>query len=372
MSVANANSATDVFENGEVPEIENETAVEKCPSCGANMTFSPEKGSLVCPFCGTEKQIFSKTAEELDFRNIMLSGNNSWGNETHVFRCENCGAKEVLDKSEIATSCSFCGTSHVVETDELSGIKPNAVVPFAIKVEQAIERVKAWAKKKIFAPRSFKKNVKPEEVKGVYNPAFSFDANTLSYYQGVLGEYYYVTKRVNGKTVRERRIRYFNISGQYQASFDDVLIQASGTVTQKDLDKLQPFDTNQSKEYEQAYLAGFVANRYEKDGTQCWEDAKVEIDRRLKKMILSQYSYDVVQSFSVSTQHSNITYKYLLLPLYVGHCSFKKKLYNFFVNGRNGNVAGKTPISPIRVLIATLLGLAVVGGVIALVYIFGG
>ena len=305
-----------VFDDGEIDEVENDTEVAKCSSCGANMTFDPVKGSLLCPFCGTEKQILSKTAEELDFKRI-LEGNNSWGEETHVFRCENCGAKEVLDKSEIATTCSFCGTSHVVATDELSGLKPNAVVPFAIILEQAVEKVKAWARKKIFAPRSFKKSVRPEEVRGIYNPAFSFDADTDSYYQGVLGKYYYVTKKVNGKTVTERRVRYFRIAGQYKSAFDDVLVQASEIMKQKDLEKLQPFDTNQSKEYEQAYLAGFVANRYEKDGVQCWAVAKQEIDSRLKSMILKRYSYDVVQSFSISTQHSNITYKYLLLPLYV-------------------------------------------------------
>lgn len=351
-------------------EIENDTDVTKCPSCGANMTFKPEDGCLYCDFCGTKQQILAEGAREIDFAQIA-SGNNSWGEETHVFRCENCGAKEILDKNEIAKTCSFCGTSHVVATDELSGLKPNAVVPFAISSQAATDGAKKWARKKLFAPRSFKKYLKAEGVRGVYNPAFSFDSQTQSFYEGTLGKYYYVTRRVNGKTVRERRVRYFRISGTYDAFFDDVLIQASSTIDQKQLNKLMPFDTNDSKEYEQAYLSGFVANRYEKEGTECWGEARATIEKRLRSMILSRYTYDVVQSLSVHTNYSEVTYKYLLLPVYVGHFNFRKKLYNFFVNGRNGKITGKTPVSPWRVLLAVLLGAAVVVGLYFLVQLGG-
>ena len=67
-----------------------------------------------------------------------------------------------------------------------------------------------------------------------------------------------------------------------------------------------------------------------------------------------------------------ITYKYLLLPIYVGHFSFRQKLYNFFVNGQNGKVTGKTPLSPIRVGLLVLLGLAAAAGIVALIIINGG
>ena len=188
----------------------------------------------------------------------------------------------------------------------------------------------------------------------------------------MLGEYYYVTRRVNGKTVRERRVRYKHISGNFNHFFDDVLIQASTKITQKDIDKMQPFDTNASKEYDEAYLSGFSASRYERDGMACWEQAKGVIYQAIKKMILSRYHYDFVQSFDQSTNCEDITYKYLLLPVYVGHCSFKKKLYNFFVNGRNGKVSGKTPVSALKVTLVTLLGIAVVAGIALLVHFFGG
>ena len=133
------------------------------------------------------------------------------------------------------------------------------------------------------------------------------------------------------------------------------------------LNKLQPFDTNDSREYKSEYLSGFIANQNSKNGLACWEEAKWIIHNRLKAMILRQYTYDVVSSFDLNVQCSNITYKYILLPVYVGHCGFRKKIYNFFVNGLNGKVAGKAPVSPLKV---TLLTLFCIGVAVGLYFLF--
>ncbi|MBO5215954.1 MAG: hypothetical protein J6B79_07180 [Clostridia bacterium] len=352
-------------------EIETEANIEKCPGCGANMVFSPEKQALECPYCGTVATIENSFGEEIRFANLLSSA-STWADETHVFRCENCGARTVLDRTEIAKTCSFCGTTNIVETDELSGLKPNAVVPFRLTVQNAIERVKTWVKRKFFAPGKFKKSVTPENVSGLYTPAFTYDAQTHSTYSGVLGKYEYRTRRVNGKTVRERYTRYFHIGGSHELFFDDVLIQASSGISQGSIDKLQPFGTSDSKEYAKEYLSGFTASQYTKDGLACWEEAKTRMNGRIRSAILSRYVYDVVSSLNVDTNYSNVTYKYVLLPVYIGHCGWKNKIYNFFVNGYNGNVTGKTPVSVWKVLAVVLAGLAVVGGLFALVYFTGG
>jgi ssDNA-binding Zn-finger/Zn-ribbon topoisomerase 1 len=359
---------TNVDENGAINKV---TSVVKCPGCGANMIYSPKEKMLFCEFCETKKEIGASASQEIGL-GALMNQNASWGEETHVFTCENCGAKEVFSKNEFARSCSFCGAGHVVETQDLVGLKPNAVVPFEITADTACENVKKWVKKKLFAPSAFKKSVKPQGIKGVYNPAFSFDTATHTSYSGVLGEYYYVTRRVNGKSVRERRVRYKRISGTFDHFFDDVLIQASTKITQKDIDKMQPFGTNDSKEYDEAFLSGFSASMYENDGMTCWERAKQVIQDNIKRMILSRYSYDFVQSFDYSTDCADITYKYLLLPVYVGHCNFKKKLYNFFVNGRNGKVAGKTPVSALKVALTVLLGIGIAVALFFLIQHFGG
>ncbi len=353
--------------NGEAKENTTETA--QCPSCGAKMVFDPDNQKLMCPYCGSLSDIdMSKLSQEIDFNLLLSSPNNNWGNETHVFRCNNCGAKEVLSRHEIAKECPFCGTTNIVVTQELSGLKPNGVVPFAISKDKANELVTKWARKKFFAPSAFKKSAKPEKIKGTYSPAFTFDTQTRSSYFGRLGKYYYRTVTRNGRQERIREIRFFNIMGNYDMQFDDILVQASEKISQTNLDNMRPFDTNDSKEYSTDFLHGYVAQSNDKTGQECWGVAQNLAKAEIRQRILRRYTYDIVDYLNVSTAFTNVTYKYLLLPIYVGHCNWKQKLYNFFVNGKNGRVTGKTPLSPLKISIAVMLGLAVVVGFFLLVY----
>lgn len=346
---------------------ENATETASCSACGAKMVFNPEKQKLSCPYCGNLCAVdTTKFSQELDFDELLKNPLNNWGNETHVFRCNNCGAKEVLSKREIAKECAFCGTTNVVLSEELSGLKPNGVVPFAISKEKATEIATSWARKKFFAPTLFKKSATPEKIKGTYSPAFTFDMQSHSTYFGRLGRYYYRTVTRNGKQVRIREIRYFSITGNYAMQFDDILVQASEKISQRNLDNIRPFDTNQSMQYDTDFLHGYVAQSNDITANECWAGAKNIANSEIRRRILSKYVYDVVDYLNVNTAFSSVTYKYLLLPIYVGHCNFKKKLYNFFVNGKNGKITGKTPISALKVGIAILLGLAVVVGAFVL------
>ncbi len=356
--------------NGE--PIEKNTDTAKCPACGAEMVFSPKEQKLVCPYCGCGREVdLSKISNEIALAEMFAQKNGEWGEETHVFRCNNCGAKEVISRNDIAKACSFCGTTNITQVEELSGLRPNGVVPFAIDEKAASVNVVAWAKRKFFAPRAFKQCVKPEEIKGTYIPAFTFDTNTTTYYRGRLGKYYTRTVRgANGKTRTVRELRYFNISGSHNAWFDDVLVQATKRIAQRDVERICPFETNTSNQYSSQFLHGYTAQSNEKSGEECWEEAKGIIASIIRSQILAKYDYDVVDSFIPQTSCENITFKYVLLPLYVGHCNWKTKLYNFFVNGKNGRVTGKTPVSAWKVTLVSLLAAAVVGGIIALINIY--
>lgn len=340
---------------------EKAAEVSKCPACGANLCYRPDAECLACGHCGNQVKFVSYPGGKLPFSFLLSGQGNKW-TDTHVFQCNNCGAKEILSRSEIAKSCGFCGTSNVVATKELSGLKPNAVLPFRLTKENAIERVIAWTKKKFFAPRRFKEGVTPEDVDGVYSPAFTFDTVTLTRYTGRLGRTETYTTRVKGQTVTRTRTVYFNISGTYNGDFRDLLIQASSTINPKDAAKIQPFDTANSKYYSNNYLFGFIANQYTKDGTACWAEAKNQIDTRIKSAVLAKYTYTTVQSFQADTTYNNTYFRYLLLPVYVGHCGWGKKVYNFFVNGSTGKVTGKTPVSGIRVALVALIAAAVIVG----------
>ncbi len=358
--------------NGE--PLENATDTAKCPACGAEMIFSPAKQGLECPYCGNERAVdTSRICDEVAIGEMFSRRNAEWGAETHVFRCENCGAKEVLGKTEIAKACPFCGTTNITKADELSGLRPNGVVPFAIDTKTATEKVLAWGKRKFFAPRAFKQSMKPEKIRGTYMPAFTFDTLTITSYSGRLGKYYTRTVRGrDGKVHTYRELRHFTVSGRYELFFDDLLVQASTRVQQRDIDKISPFHTNASNEYSSEFLHGYTAQSNEKSGEQCWQEAQVRMSPAIRRGILSRYDYDVVDHLNVHTTYLDVKCKYLLLPLYVGHCNWKEKLYNFFINGKNGKVTGKTPVSGWKVALVSAIGAVIAAGAVLAVYLLGG
>ncbi len=331
----------------------------KCGGCGANMAYEPEVGKLKCPYCASEKELPDEGyAKEISLLDGFSEADKWTGEETSVFSCSNCGAKVVLSSNETAKTCPFCATPYVEKVEELAGLRPNGVLPFTIGINRAIELSKAWAKRKLFAPKKFKKNLNSDNVHGVYAPCFTFDSCTTTSYEGRIGVTH--TRTVgSGKNRRTETYTVWRyISGVYSDAFDDVLITAGSKLDQKKLDKLSPFDTNLGKTYNSGYLMGFMAYRYDYEISNCWDDAKARMDAFIKKRILSKYVYDRIAYFNASTTHERVTYKYVMLPVYVGAFTYTKKAYNFFVNGNTGKVTGKTPTSPLRVLIAVALGIA--------------
>lgn len=336
--------------NNEELERKN-TVFVKCPGCGANMVFDPITQALKCEHCGTiETFTKSKKVQELDILDSLKEREN-WDTESTVYRCDNCGAVVVLNPHESAKKCPYCGTSHIVKSEELAGLKPNAVFPFTITMDDALSKAKKWANGRIFAPKAFKKSLVADNIQGVYEPSFTFDSCTYSTYQGKIGKRH---TRVVGSGKNKRTQTYIvwrNISGSFVYSFDDIMINATTSYKQNDLEKLKPFNYDTINVYEQKFLTGYMARRHEKSVNDSWDEAKVIIDSKLKNLILSQYDYDVVSYVNITTSHERVTYKYVLLPIYNIVYNFKKKPYNVFLNGNTGKLTGKAPVSILKVLL---------------------
>lgn len=349
---------------------EDETVISKCPSCGGDLAYNPSTFTLRCKFCGKDVEIQHRSADEIDF-NKLVEGSGGWNKDTRIFECNSCGARQVLSRKNMSPKCAFCGTANVVALDAISGLKPTGIIPFSIGERDAQERYRYWARKKFFSPRKFKKQTGSEKLSGHYFPAFTFDSQTVTRYSGQLGIYYYTTHtRSDGTTYTVRHTRWYNIGGTYNRFFNDILVQASAQKEQVVLDKIMPFDTDHSNKYTDDYLYGFSASQYEKDGLHCWQEARGIMQYNVKNEILAGYRYDVIGRFDFNMQCHDVTYKYLLLPVYIGHATYRKKLYNFYMNGQNGKIAGKTPKSVGKILSFLFGGLALVAGAVcALIFL---
>ncbi len=328
-------------------KVENETY--QCPNCGGNMVFEPETQSLHCSYCDHRIDLNGEHSNVENDLEQGLSTDEQWDDEAIVFHCENCGANNIRQKKDLTSVCPFCGSTSVIETDELPGIKPQRIIPFKITKEHAFESFKKRVKKSFFVPKDFKKNFKIDRINGVYLPAWTFDTNVFVSYDGRLGKYYTVTVGSGKNRHTETRIRWFHIRGTKQYFFDDLFVLSGRKLSDKQIRPILPFDTNNSLVYQQQYVSGFSAEHYDvglKDG---WNKARVNAESQMKTMIANSYNHNVVDYINIRPVYSNIKYKYVLVPTWISNYRYHNKNYYFLVNGENGRLYSKTPVSVLKV-----------------------
>lgn len=337
---------------------------KKCPACGGVMDFSPETGGLVCAYCEYAEQIDisdDAPAREIDFAQAENAENCNWGEEKKTIICKSCAAESIYDALIVANECPYCGSNQVMEEKGRDTMAPGGVVPFKITVQQSAESFIKWIKKKLFCPRKAKKMAKPEAFKGVYLPFWTFDVNTVSHYTGAYGK---------SRTVRDSKgntrtvIDWYNTAGCYETFFDDELTPGTNAHDARMLKSLEPFNTADNKGYKPEYIAGFIAERYSVGLSDAWSNAKSSIDNKIENGISDKICAEHFTSHSrvykVKSTYDNLKFKYLMLPIWLSSFKYRGKVYQFMVNGETGKVAGKTPVSVLRVIIAVLLALAVI------------
>lgn len=335
----------------------------KCPQCGGTMDFDPKTGGLKCPYCDYEEEIGTQdsgnpdsgAAEELDFQKAQETSNCDWGVKKKVILCKSCGAESVYDELEIASECPYCGSNQVMEEKDKDTMAPGGVVTFALTAKEAAARFKSWIKRKLFCPAAAKEGARPGAFKGVYLPYWTFDAHTESTYTAEYG----IDRTVRHKDETRVVTDWYPVKGRYREDFDDELVLGSARYEEGLMRDVEPFHTADNKKYRPEYVAGFIAERYSIGLKQAWEKAKEYIGRKLKANIedkvREEHRADHVRVKRVDTGYSGITYKYLLLPVWLSAYQYKGKIYHFMVNGQTGKAGGQAPVSAMRVAIAALL-----------------
>ena len=330
---------------------------KKCPSCGGTMDYNPAKNNMTCPYCGYEEDIEvtndAFVAEELDFNMAEDDESCDWGTATRTVICKACGAETVYDFNDIASECPYCGSNQIIEQEtQVKVMAPGGVVPFQLDSVSAANRFKSWIKGQFFCPKQAKESAKPKSFTGMYLPYWTFDSRTFSSYSGQYGITRHRRTR-DGKTVAETQ--WYHTSGHYSEFFDDVLVCGSNRQNEQLLNRIEPFDTSKVVEYKPEYLAGFTAERYTIKVKDAWETAKSKISSILKRNIESkierEHGTSQTRFVQVNTQHSNVTYKYILLPVWISSFKYNGKVYHFTINGQTGKVSGQTPISWPKVIL---------------------
>ncbi len=355
------------------PPAPKETTRFPCPNCGADYRFAPQRGMLVCDHCGheeaTEQGDRAAAIAELDFKAALAEQLPAAEMvETRATSCPNCAAHVVFEGDTHATECPFCATPVVVDTGTHRQIKPRAVLPFQLEERAAHSAMNTWLGKLWFAPNGLADYArKGRKMNGVYVPYWTYDADTKSRYTGERGTVYYVTETVmrDGKPEQRQvqKIRWRPASGRVARWFDDVLVLASRALPKRYTDALQPWDLSKLEPYTPEFLAGFQAEGYSVELQDGYDEARAHMDAVIRRDVAFDIGGDRQRIHNISTAVSDVTFKHILLPVWMAAYKYRGKTYRFVVNGQTGRVQGERPYSAIKIAIAVTLGLLVAGGI---------
>jgi len=345
-------------------DITEDATDKKCPNCGATVVYDPATRGMLCEFCGYKKELPPPDSEEsiseIDFLSAQTKNSFDWGSKKKAILCSNCGGESIYDVLETAGVCPFCGSTSVMPAATEDSLAPGGVCQFEIPMDKAGGLFSKWLKSKIFTPSAAKKQAKPDAFKGVYLPYWTFDSMTTSSFTGQAGYDRQVKRGDNYVTETTWR----HVSGVYQEFIDDQLVVASKRHADSGVKKAEPFDFSRMVPYRPELVAGFIAERYSVGLQEGWTNAQEMIRNRLRSniegYIRQHWNANRAGSVQFSTQFDKITYKYLLIPVWISSFIYKGKNYQFVVNGQTGKVGGKVPVSPLRVTIAILIAIAII------------
>jgi predicted RNA-binding Zn-ribbon protein involved in translation (DUF1610 family) len=340
-----------------------------CDECGADLEFSIGAQSLKCPYCGAVKTI--ETPEdapivEQDYqamivrlKQLRMQGHDDEAGsaDEHAIRCESCGAEVVFQGTLTSTHCPYCASP--LQRDKIhdapTRIPVDGLLPFQVTEPEASANLRAWVKSLWWAPNEFLRQGAGGKFNGIYLPYFTFDSLTFTRYSGQRGDHYYVTVGEGKDRRTERRTRWSFASGQFQRFFDDVLIVAESDQVESLVQRLEPWPLANCVPFNQQFLAGFFARTYDLPLEDGFGKARQRIEAELTNDVRKRIGGDEQSITSQQTNYSAITFKHLLLPVWLLAYRYKEKPYRVMINAVTGEVSGERPYSIVKILFAVLV-----------------
>jgi DNA-directed RNA polymerase subunit RPC12/RpoP len=321
----------------------------KCPNCGGAITFDSASQQMECPYCGTSFSMEALRAMDENPEgqrepqwNTTPSG---WGyGETEgmaVYACQSCAGEIVVDATTGATQCPYCGNPVVMKGQFAGALRPDAVIPFKLDKKAAVAALQKHLLKKRLLPKVFKDQNHIDEVKGLYVPFWLYDADMDANlcYKGTQsrswtsGDYDYTETST------------YNIYRGGTVSFDRVPVDGSSKMPDDLMESVEPFDWKDAVDFQTAYLAGYLADKYDVG----MEESTHRANERIRRSTENAFAATVTGYSGVTPEggYANLqsgTVRYALYPVWLLHTTWQGQKFIFAMNGQTGKFAGDLPL----------------------------
>ncbi len=352
--------------------------LNRCPKCGStDIRQKPGSDLLVCQYCRHEWQ-GERVEEEFGLGigidqltgTVIASGARDIAADAAsmmTFKCPGCGAEVTVNTENAMTArCHWCRHVFGVNEQIPNGAVPDAVLPFHIRKDDAVARIRQFVdKRRLFALKAFKEQFTPENVVGVYLPYMIVDGNSSA---DVSGQAEIETRQYTSDKKTYYDADVYKVERHVDFTVDDLPLESSKargnldtrTNTNNIINTILPFDTRNAVKWNASYLAGLSTEKRDLDVEQLrphLEDELLSIARAQVQKSVDRYDRGVRwETERLSVHGTRWVSMYLPVWLYSYHQPGPNGglLHYIAVNGRTGETMGSVPVQQWKLLLAAL------------------
>ncbi len=339
----------------------------KCQNCNGSMEFDSKTQKLICPWCGAsydpaayDQAMQAQQQGQQAPQGAAASGADGEAPQVGTFNenqtlemgqtqqwnvnddglmsyvCKNCGGEVVGDDTLASTNCPYCD-SPIIRNDQFSGmLKPELLIPFKIDKKTAKEKLNEFVSSKKLVPPVFKNQKHIDEIKGVYVPFWLFDAECFA-------EAKFSATRT--RTVPNgEEIEHFDVYRSGELTFEGIPVDAASKMEDAMMDSIEPFDMSEAVAFSTAYLAGFMADKYDVSPEDCMKRGLQRIRSSAEQVLgdsLHEFNTHSMEQSNVEV-HKSASH-YALLPVWILNTTWNGNQYRFAMNGQTGKFIGDLP-----------------------------
>lgn len=336
ISISNEKENLNIKENKDEKEMEEENIVPP-------LIVFDENKDIVENINNYEKEIDNK---QTNHEQINKDKNLE---KIVVYRCPSCGAEIITDKNTAATFCYYCQSSIIVSNKIDGKYLPDYVIPFEIEKQKAKEILLKWIQSKKYIPKDFYNEEHIEKLTGVYFPYFLYncDVNGNIEANGEKTRSWYT-----GNT-RYTEYKKFKVIRSGKLKINKMTRGAIKNGNKEIIEGVLPYNITKFVPFNAGYLSGYFAQKRDMDYNIYKKDAEAEAKNLLTQKLVSRTgNYNSVELIEGSLTVENEKWEYALLPVWV--MTYKKEengeIYYFAINGQNGKIYGKLPISKSKLI----------------------
>ena len=282
------------------------------------------------------------------------------------FTCGKCASKIAVIKGHKLEQCPFCGHIEFEASEQhKSALLPTGIIPFTVPEKRARKKLTKWLRKGswFFLPNELRKLTDPDQLRGVFIPYFIIDAFLRSSWKGKSG----VTYQVNNRGKKENRTNWENFAGYWEHFFEGMSVPASKGIHQGTLQKILPFNTRELVSYDPDYLKDWFTEIYQQDEKDALEVAETIMETEVEFKADQRIKGDEIKDLKFAMEKMLITFKHILLPVWIGTFTYRGKTFQYLINGQTGEISGTKPLSLEKMIITVAAGIVLIAALVLII-----